>query len=92
MSNQDRNVSRGGNRSLLVALVIVGLLSLAALVAMTVKAWNMVQVGKGTETYRTFWLVEGDWLGFLVFIAALIFALVFGLLLRWWQLRREWRD
>lgn len=46
------------------------------------KAVDMVRAGRGLETYRTFWLVEFNWLGFLILLAALAVALVIGLVLR----------
>lgn len=47
------------------------------------KAINMVRAGRGLETYRTFWLVEFNWLGFLILLGALVVALVIGLVFRY---------
>ena len=65
------------------------------LVAMAERALTMVMAGRGLETYRTFWLVEFNWVGLLVFLASVIVALLVGLVVRWLQLRRErqqWRQ
>ena len=58
-------------------------------------AVDMVRSGQGLDTYRTFWLVLDNWVGFLVFAASLVVALLAGLLLRWQHSRREreqWRE
>lgn len=72
-------------------LVIVGVASAIALACMVGIAVSMVRSGHGFETYRTFWLVEEDWSGFLVFIAATVLAVAVGLAYRWREGRR-WRE
>ena len=49
---------------------------------MLLKAVHMVSTGRGLETYRTFWLVEFNWVGFLVLCGAIAVALGVALLLR----------
>ena len=39
----------------------------------------MVRSGRGLESYRTFWLVEDNWIGFLIFIACVVIATVAAL-------------
>jgi len=70
------------SRLLSIGFVVAGIASLGALGFMISKAIEMVQSGRGLETYRTFWLVEFNWLGFLVLLAATAFALVIALALR----------
>src|SRR5438132_688280 len=77
-----------------VGLVLSGLASAVALVAMVQRAVVAVRSGRGLDTYHTFWLVEDNWVGFFVFFACFVVALA-GLLLRWVQRRRErlqWRE
>lgn len=50
---------------------------------MITKAVEMVRSGRGLETYHTFWLVEFNWLGFLILVAAIAAALIIALVLRY---------
>lgn len=54
-------------------------------------AVQMVASGRGLETYRTFWLVEFNWLGFLVLCAAIVLALVVAGFLRFRE-HMQWRS
>jgi hypothetical protein len=83
--------SAGPSRGLIAGIVIVGLISMVNLVAMVLFAISKVHVGQGHETYRTFWLVEDDYIGFLIFFACVLAALGVGLTLRLVQQRRERR-
>ena len=49
---------------------------------MIIIAFKMVRTGHGLETYKTFWLVEFNWIGFLSFVVATAIALLIGLALR----------
>lgn len=46
-----------------------------------------VQAGRGLDTYRTHWLVQFSWIGFLVFVAAVILALTVGWFFRYKEFR-----
>jgi hypothetical protein len=70
------------SRGLIAGIVIVGLVSMINLAAMVLFAVSKVRVGQGHETYRTFWLVEDDYIGFLIFFTGVIAALGVGLALR----------
>ncbi|HJW04800.1 MAG TPA: hypothetical protein VJ548_16090, partial [Azospira sp.] len=59
-----------------------GLASLAGLGFMVSRAFEMVLSGRGLETYRTFGLVEFNWLSFLILLAAIILAIVIAMFLR----------
>jgi hypothetical protein len=72
----------------LLGIAVAGLTSAASLVAMAMVAWEKVQTGRGWESYRTHWLVEFNWVGFLVLLGGLGIALLVGLLCR----LREWRE
>jgi hypothetical protein len=73
-----------------VGLVLASVAALAGLGYMLLRALQMVSSGRGHEQFHTFWLVPFTWLGFLIFLAALVAALLVGLLVRFYQLR-EWR-
>jgi hypothetical protein len=57
----------------------------------------MVRAGRGLETYRTFWLVEFNWLGFLIFTGAAILAVLVAAVFRirehlqWRALEKKYR-
>ncbi|MFZ5557510.1 MAG: hypothetical protein ACOZDY_12455 [Pseudomonadota bacterium] len=70
-------------RLLAVGFVVAGVASLGGLGFMITKAIEMVSSGRGLETYHTFWLVEFNWFGFLILLAAIAVALVIGLVLRY---------
>lgn len=74
-----------------VGVVLAGIASVTGLALMIVKAISMVSSGRGLETYRTFWLVEDNWVGFLVFVIGAVVALALGLLSRHSE-RRLWRE
>ncbi len=83
--------STGPSRGLIAGIVIVGLISVVNVVAMVWFAVSKVHAGQGHETYRTFWLVEDDYIGFLIFFACVLAALGVGLALRLIQQLRERR-
>ena len=87
--------SAGASRWLIAGIVIVGLMSMVNVVAMVMFAVSKVRAGQGHDTYRTFWLVEDDYMGFLIFFAFVLAALGIGLALRLIQQLRErrvWRQ
>jgi small-conductance mechanosensitive channel len=69
----------------LLGMVLAGISSVVSLIGMVAIAWEKFQTGRGWETYRTNWLVEFNWVGFLVLIAGVITALLIGLLFRFWE-------
>lgn len=79
-----------------VGFVVAGLASFSGLAYMLVTAIQMVSSGRGLETYRTFWLVEFNWLSFLVLCGAIIIAFAVALILRvreymqWRSLERKY--
>ena len=80
--------TRGRRRFLLVGFVVLGVTSLVALIALIAKGIEKVKTGHGLDTYRTFWLVEFNWVAFLVLVAAVVVALIGGGYLRY----LEWRE
>lgn len=59
-----------------IGLVVAGIAALSGLGYMLTTAIEMVRSGRGLETYRTFWLVEFNWLSFLVLVAGTLLALI----------------
>ncbi len=54
-------------------------------------AVRMVRSGRGLDPYHTFWIVEFNWIGFLILFGLIPVALLVALLFRL-QERREWRS
>jgi hypothetical protein len=65
-----------------VGVVFSGIASIFGFGAMFLKAVHMVSTGRGLETYHTVWLVEFNWIGFLILCGAAVFALVIAFFLR----------
>ena len=78
-----------------IRIAIVSAASLLAMCALVVLSVKMVEGGRGLETHRSVWLVEDSGLGFLVFMAVCVVAVLAGLMWRLLQQRREasaWRE
>jgi hypothetical protein len=73
-----RQTHAGRQRWISVGFVIQGIVSILGLAAMILIAVTMVQSGRGMETFRSVWLLEDNWIGFLVFVGCAIAALVLG--------------
>ena len=71
-----------------IGFLILGITSIVALVAMIATGIEKVNTGHGLDTYRTFWLVEFNWVAFLI----LILAVVVALLGAGWFRYLEWRE
>ena len=71
-------------------ITIFGLGGILWLIYMIYTAINMIVTGKGLETYRTFWLVQFNWYGFLAFIMAFTAAIGIYLWLRWHE-QMQWK-
>lgn len=63
-------------RWMCIGMVIMGISSFFAVGYMLCKALYMLGLGRGLETYRTAWLVQYDWIGFLALIGATVVALL----------------
>lgn len=81
-----------------IGLVVAGIAALSGLGYMLTTAIEMVRSGRGLETYRTFWLVEFNWLSFLVLVAGTVLALLVAGLMRfrefllWRSLEKKYGD
>jgi uncharacterized membrane protein YcjF (UPF0283 family) len=76
------------SRLIRIGIFVAGLGSLAALVTMVLTGLERVRMGHGLDGYRTVWMVEVNWIGFLVFLAVLLVAIAAGA----WFRYREWRE
>jgi hypothetical protein len=98
MKQVDSKVSGQHRRLISTGFVIAGMASVFGLAAMVCRAVAAVTHGHGMETYRTLWLVEDSWIGFLVFVgvtvAAMFLAALFRLRddLQWRRSERVSRD
>jgi hypothetical protein len=79
---------RGNLRLMRIGFVLLGIASFGGLLAMVLIGVEKVRTGHGLDTYRTAWLVEFNWIGFLVLLAATVVALLAGAYLRY----LEWRE
>ncbi len=78
-------------KRLLFGFGLMAFASFSGLAWMVTVAFRKVLAGEGLETYRTFWLVEFNWIGFLIAICAVLVALVVAIFLAWRE-NRLWRD
>src|SRR5215468_2499919 len=74
-----------------IGFVLSGVASVFGLGYMLYTAVQMVRTGRGLETYRTFWLVEFNWIGFLTLFGLIPMALLVGLFFRFHE-HRQWRS
>jgi len=71
--------------------MLSGAASVFGLGYMLYTAVQMVRSGRGLDTYRTFWLVEFNWIGFLVLFGLIPVAVLVGLFFRLHE-HRQWRS
>lgn len=74
-----------------IGFVVAGLASFSGLGYMISTAIQMVRAGRGLETYRTFWLVEFNWVSFLALCGAVVVALLVASMLRFRE-HLQWRS
>ena len=74
----------------IAAVIAFGIAGIIGMAHMIWAALEKVASGQGLETYRTFWLVEFNYVGFLVMVGAVVVALLLGgahWLHEWWQVK-----
>jgi len=76
---------------MVVGFILSGVASIFGLGYMLYTAVQMVRSGRGLETYHTFWLVEFNWIGFLILFGLIPTALLVGLCFRLYEYY-EWRS
>jgi hypothetical protein len=88
MTEHDETPPARPSRLLIAGVWLGGVAGVGGVVAMLLIAIEKVRIGQGLDTYRTHWLVEFNWIGFLIFMAAIAMALAVRLFF-WWKERRE---
>lgn len=77
---------------MVVGAWVGGIASVGGLVAMILIAIDKVNGGNGLDTYRTKWLVEDNWIGFLVFVVVTTVVVLAAAIIGWFQRRSERRE
>ena len=77
------------SRLMIVGAWVGGIASVGGLVAMVLIAIDKVSAGHGLDTYRTKWMVEDNWIGFLVFVVVTTIVVVAAAIIGWFQRRSE---
>jgi hypothetical protein len=83
--------ARRVSKWMVTAFILSGVASVFGLASIVYTAIQMGRAGRGLETYRTFWLVEFNWIGVLILLALIPLALLVGLFFRLRE-QREWRS
>jgi hypothetical protein len=91
MTDSKANVVRR-SRLIVVGAWVCGIASAGGMVAMILIAIDKVTTGHGLDTFRTKWLIEDSWIGFLVFVAATIVTGLVAAVFGWHQRRKERRE
>ena len=74
---------------MVVGAWVGGIASVGGLVAMILIAIDKVNGGNGLDTYRTQWMVEDNWISFLVFFVVTTVVVIAAAVIGWFQRRRE---
>lgn len=77
---------------MVVGAWIGGIASVGGLVAMVLFAIDKVSTGHGLDTYRTKWMAEDNWIGFLVFVFVTTVVVLAAAAIGWFQRRSEQRQ
>ncbi len=77
---------------MIVVVWVGGLASFGGFVAMIFIAIDKVSTGHGLDTYRTHWLVEGNWISFLVFLIVATIVGLAAVAITWFQRRKDERE
>ena len=77
---------------MVVGAWVGGIAAVGGMVAMVLIAIDKVSNGHGLDTYRTKWLVEDNWIGFLVFAFVTTVVVVAAAAIGSFQRRKEQRE
>ncbi len=93
LSMTKRNASSTpASRLMVVVAWVGGIASVGGLVAMVLIAIDKISAGQGLETYRTKWMVEDNWIGFLFFVVVTTVVVLAAAIIGWFQRRSERRE
>ncbi len=59
---------------------------------MVLIAIDKIGAGQGLDTYRIKWMVEDNWIGFLVFVVVTTVVVLAAAIIGWFQRRSEQRE
>ena len=79
---------KSNRRLMRTGFALLALASFGGLVAIVLTGIERVHPGHGLSTYRIAWLVEFNWVGFLILLAVMVVALSIAVYLR----ILEWRE
>ena len=74
---------------MIVGAWVGGIASVGGLFAMVLIAIGKISTGQGLATYRTQWMVEDNWISFLVFFVVTTVVVIVAAVIGWFQRRRE---
>lgn len=77
---------------MVVGAWVCGFAAAGGLVAMILIAIGKVSGGYGLDTFRTRWMVEDNWIGFLTFVVVTIVVALVAAIIRWSQMWSEQRE
>ena len=80
------------SRLMVMGAWVGGVAAVGGMVAMVLIAIDKVSTGHGLDTYRTKWLVEDNWIGFLVFVVVTTVVVVAAAAIGWFQRRKGQRE
>jgi hypothetical protein len=92
LSPKHRAASSSRPRMLIVGAWITGIASVGGLVAMVLVAFGKIRTGHGLDTFRSHWLVEDNWIGFLLSVGVITVVAVSAGVIGWFQRRKEQRE
>ena len=62
------------------------------MVAMVLIALEKIRTGHSLDIFRSHWLVEDNWIGFLLSVIVITLAAFTAGVIGWWQCRKEQRE
>lgn len=77
---------------MVVGAWVGGIASVGGLVVMVLIAIDRVSTGHGLDTYRTKWMIEDNWIGFIVFVVVTTVVVFAAAIIGWFQRRKEQRE
>ncbi|QTN29242.1 hypothetical protein HZ993_05270 [Rhodoferax sp. AJA081-3] len=80
------------SRLMMVGAWVGGIASVGGLVAMVLIAIDKLNTGHGLDTYRTKWMVQDNWIGFIVFVVVTTVVVLAAAIIGWFQRRNEQRE
>ena len=80
------------SRLILLGIWVTGIASVGAMVAMILIALDRIRTGYGLDTFRSHWLVENNWIGFLLSVIAITLVAFTAVVIGWFQRRNVRRE